>query len=493
MSKQESIQSERPTDTDGINIGGRPELFVDHYLIDQMYGTQLKLHAPVKKEIAIAFDQPWEGPGSSAYNSVFFDGEKYRLYYRACAQKTAKEKGDLSTAQYTCLALSDDGIHWEKPELGLVEFEGSTKNNILLSGIMSHNFSPFLDTNPACAPEARYKAVAGHISTGLVAYQSADGIHWSKMQEEPIIRDGALDSQNLCFYDPNIDGYQCYSRYFARQIDWESEPQDGEFREVSVPDTLDDLGVGIRAIQNTCSKDFLHWQPLRANCYQHHIPLEHFYTNATFLCPGAEQLYISMPMRFMYDRHKVASCPFPGVSDGVFMTSRDGVRFDRTFLEGWLRPELDERCWTQRNYITAWGMLETSAEEFSIFVNEHYEWDDACLRRYAIRRHGFASVHAPYAGGSFVTKLFRFTGNQLTLNYATSAAGGIRVGIIGDGTGWPASDFAVEDCDLIYGNELNRVVSWRGNSNLSRFEGKMIRLKFEMKDADLFALQFAQA
>ena len=126
---------------------------------------------------------------------------------------------------------------------------------------------------------------------------------------------------------------------------------------------------------------------------------------------------------------KVASCPFPGVSDGVFMTSRDGVRFDRTFLEGWLRPELDERCWTQRNYITAWGMLETSAEEFSIFVNEHYEWDDACLRRYAIRRHGFASVHAPYAGGSFVTKLFRFTGNQLTLNYATSAAGGIRVGI----------------------------------------------------------------
>lgn len=49
MSKQESIQSERPTDTDGINIGGRPELFVDHYLIDQMYGTQLKLHAPGQK------------------------------------------------------------------------------------------------------------------------------------------------------------------------------------------------------------------------------------------------------------------------------------------------------------------------------------------------------------------------------------------------------------------------------------------------------------
>lgn len=70
---------------------------------------------------------------------------------------------------------------------------------------------------------------------------------------------------------------------------------------------------------------------------------------------------------------------------------------------------------------------------------------------------------------------------------------GSALGSLATAPGWPASDFAVEDCDLIYGNELNRVVSWRGNSNLSRFEGKMIRLKFEMKDADLFALQFAQA
>lgn len=93
MSKQESIQSERPTDTDGINIGGRPELFVDHYLIDQMYGTQLKLHAPVKKEIAIAFDQPWEGPGSSAYNSVFFDGEKYRLVLPCLRAEDCQGKG----------------------------------------------------------------------------------------------------------------------------------------------------------------------------------------------------------------------------------------------------------------------------------------------------------------------------------------------------------------------------------------------------------------
>ncbi len=253
------------------------------------------------------------------------------------------------------------------------------------------------------------------------------------MQEEPIIRDGALDSQNLCFYDPE---YRWISVLLAIFLPARSIGESEERRMVNSAKSVCPIRSTISVSGSAQSRipapsDFLHWQPLRANCYQHHIPLEHFYTNATFLCPGAEQLYISMPMRFMYDRHKVASCPFPGVSDGVFMTSRDGVRFDRTFLEGWLRPELDERCWTQRNYITAWGMLETSAEEFSIFVNEHYEWDDACLRRYAIRRHGFASPSMrPMPVVRLLRSFFRFTGNQLTLNYATSAAGGIRVGIL---------------------------------------------------------------
>lgn len=355
MSKQESIQSERPTDTDGINIGGRPELFVDHYLIDQMYGTQLKLHAPVKKEIAIAFDQPWEGPGSSAYNSVFFDGEKYRLYYRACAQKTAKEKGDLSTAQYTCLALSDDGIHWEKPELGLVEFEGSTKNNILLSGIMSHNFSRFwIQTLPARLKHGikRLPVISLPVLSLISLPMEFTGAKCRKNPSSVTVRSTRRISASMTRISMDISATRDILP--ARSIGNPSRRMVNSAKSVCpIRSTISVLGSAQSRIP--APRIFCTGSPLRANCYQHHIPLEHFYTNATFLCPGAEQLYISMPMRFMYDRHKVASCPFPGVSDGVFMTSRDGVRFDRTFLEGWLRPELDERCWTQRNYITAWG------------------------------------------------------------------------------------------------------------------------------------------
>ena len=151
---------------------------------------------------------------------------------------------------------------------------------------------------------------------------------------------------------------------------------------------------------------------------------------------------------------------------------------------------MDCRNWTQRNYMTTWGILETSPQEFSLYVWEHYRWDDTYVRRYTVRRHGFASMNAPCEGGMFVTKPFIFDGSGLYLNYATSAPGSIRVGIVGNEIDWPAPGYSTEECDIIYGNELDKQVTWRGDGDLSRFRGKPVRLKFEMKDADLYSLCF---
>ncbi|KIL40350.1 hypothetical protein SD70_13990 [Gordoniibacillus kamchatkensis] len=153
-----------------------------------------------------------------------------------------------------------------------------------------------------------------------------------------------------------------------------------------------------------------------------------------------------------------------------------------------MRPGLDRRNWTQRNLIPAWGIVETSPEEFSMYVNEHYYWDDSYIRRVTVPRHRFASVHGDYSGGVFTTKSIMMEGNSLVLNYATSAAGSVRVGII-DETGWPAAGFGIEDCDGIYGDELICTVTWRGKSDLSNFFGKPVRFKFELKDADIYALR----
>ncbi|WP_284639275.1 hypothetical protein [Paenibacillus silviterrae] len=456
-----------------LRIGKRVELFVDDNLIHRMDQTYLKLNTPEKKEIILTMDQPWEGSGSGIYCSVFKDGNIYRMYYRA----TFDASSDHSQGQACCYAESRDGIHWERPELGIHEFDGSKRNNIIMLGSIAHNFSPFIDTRPGVPAHEKYKAVAGYAPQGLFTFVSEDGIHFRKLQEEPVLTKGAFDSHNLAFWDANQNKYICYSRYFASSINPNIEAPEHSA-----------VFVGVRAIQHSTSEDFLHWTEPQPNVYDKG-PLEHFYTNATTLCPGAEHLYLSFPMRFMPERNKIAEHPKVGVSDNTFMTSRDGRHWNRTFREAWLRPGLDPRNWTQRSSSPAWGILETTPDEFSIYMNEHYQWDDSRIRRVTVPRHRFASIHGDYSGGMLTTHPIVVEGNSLVLNYATSAPGSVRVGII-DETGWPVAKFSTEDCDVIYGDELDYKVTWRGSSDLSRFAGKTVRFKFELKDADIYALRF---
>jgi len=465
-----SIITEEEISMGPIFIGGRVEMLVDDYLIATAENAQLRMHKPQPAEVALAMDRPWEGPGSGVYSTVFHDGEKFRMYYRAIAPDN--EGGDHGESQFCCYAESADGIAWARPSLGLVEFRGSAENNIVFAGVEAHNFAPWLDENPDCPPDERYKALCGLSYSddkhGLFAYKSADGFAWERLQDTPVITEGAFDSLNTWFWDSNTSEYRCYSRYMTGQAATGS-------------------WSGTRAIQSNTSADFRNWSAPVHNSYAEGTPLEHFYTNATVLCPGAEHMYLSFPMRFVPERKKWADYEWPGVSDVVFMSSRDGTRFERAFMEPWIAPCLDPRNWTQRSLITATGILETSPGEFSLYVNEHYHWDDSYIRRYAVRRHGFGSIYADWRGGRFTTKPFVFDGDALYLNYATSAVGGIRVGIA-DESGKPLRGFRLEDCEEIFGNELEKQVAWKGD--VSKLQGKPVRLVFELRDADLFAFRF---
>ena len=140
-----------------LSVGDRRELFVDREVVDYMDGAQLVLHRPQPQEVAIVCDDSWEGhaPG---YPTVFQDGDRYRMYYRAMPEGGTE---DANERQVTCYAESDDGIHWRKPTVGLIEQDGSTENNILFKGVISHNLTPFLDEHPDCIEDQRYKAVGG--------------------------------------------------------------------------------------------------------------------------------------------------------------------------------------------------------------------------------------------------------------------------------------------------------------------------------------------
>jgi hypothetical protein len=125
----------------------------------------------------------------------------------------------------------------------------------------------------------------------------------------------------------------------------------------------------------------------------------------------------------------------------------------------------------------------------SVYVKRHFGQPTAYIERLTLRIDGFASVRAPYRGGEMITRPMTFSGRQLVINYGTSAAGDIRVEIQNE-AGKAIPGFAVSDCRSIIGDEIQRVVSWRSGSDVSKLAGKTLRLRFVMKDADLYSIQF---
>ncbi|MCL5743566.1 MAG: hypothetical protein M1541_06515 [Acidobacteria bacterium] len=145
--------------------------------------------------------------------------------------------------------------------------------------------------------------------------------------------------------------------------------------------------------------------------------------------------------------------------------------------------------WGSRSNYPALNLVQTGPAEMSFYVVRNYGQPSIYLRRYALRLDGFASAKAPYSGGELVTRPLRFAGRRLELNYSTSAPGGIRVEIQ-DAEGVPLPGFTLAESRELIGDEIARQVSWAGGGDVSRLAGKPVRLRFVMRDADLFSLRF---
>ena len=368
---------------EALDLGLRRELFVDDFLIEELDGASQVLHRPTPREIAIVHDAPCEG-NISYYHTVFRDGDIYRMYYRGGHHGARGSHPEATGHQVVCYAESADGKVWSKPNLGLHEFAGNKDNNIIWTGIGQHNFAPFLDSNPDCPPESRYKAI-GHGKGGLYVFQSADGIRWSLIKDKPVITRGAFDSQNLAFYD-NVRGlYVDFHRGFEK---------------------------GVRAIMTCTSEDFVTWTEPEWVSYTDDLN-QHLYTNQTSAYPRAPHIFLSFPKRFLPKRN-LTRHPGPGASDILLMSSRDGKIFHR-WNEAFLRPGPQRERWVNRNNFVAWGIVETAshrngvADEFSFYSMEgYYSGDDCRMRRYTLRPDGFVSIHAPLAGGEMLTRALTF-------------------------------------------------------------------------------------
>ena len=440
---------------DPIAIGDRLEPLVDDFLLAGKSGDLRQvLHPPTPAEVVLVTGKPWEG-NTSAYYTIFRDGDLFRMYYRG---SHADVQMKSTHREVTCYAESRDGIHWTKPELGLVEFQGSKRNNIVWDGIGTHCFAVFKDSNPACPPEARYKAISRgrpRGKKGLYIFQSSNGLNWKLMAEEPVITDGYFDSQNLAFWDSHARTYRAYHRTF---ID------------------------GVRAIMTQTSVNYRDWTKPSLLQYPANPPREHLYTNAVLNYPGADHILIGFPTRYLPKQNSRV--------EPVMMTSRDGLRFHR-----WAEPVVPEtapkdRGGNRSNYMT-WGMLELPGHphEFSVYATEaYYEGPDCRVRRFVFRKDGLVSLYAKR--GTVTTHAVTFDGKELVLNYRTrSRQGSIRVEVQ-DVNGRPLEGFAIADCRPLVGDQIEHRVVWNQSAELSRWAGKAVRLHFVIQDADLFSLRF---
>lgn len=528
-SSQDVASPQSPTAA--IEIGSRRELFVEDGLIDRLAGkAELRLHHPISQNVVLKHDEPWEGSGS-VYHSIFKDGDRYRMYYAAGHLAVTPNGVDASThGAFCCYAESDDGIHWRKPALGLHEFQGSKANNIVMvkqkvGDAMSEPGEPavFKDENPDVPPDARYKALLPanfrpkDFRRGLLAFKSPDGLHWSPMSDKPILTDGAFDSQNLAFWDAQHGHYRAYWRYFTKG--------GHDKKDVWNPQ-------GHRAIRTAVSTDFINWTDQKDLSYVD-SPSEQLYTNQVKPYHRAPHLLIGFPTRYVERGHKdgpddearASAGPdrtgrwsaslraLPelehrlwrakaserygrALTEGLLMASRDGVKFKR-WNEGFLRPGIERKgTWNYGHQFIGWhaietnGTLEGAPNELSLYAVESY-WTDNfdLLRRYTLRLDGFVSVQAPMSGGELVTRPITFTGKTLRLNFATSAAGSLRVELQ-DAQGKPLPGFKLDDCEELFGDTLERRVQWKPKADLSPLNGQPVRVRFVLHDADLYSFQF---
>jgi len=270
----------------------------------------------------------------------------------------------------------------------------------------------------------------------------------------------------------------------------------------------------VRGIRTATSQDFIHWTTPEWLEYPG-VAVEQLYTNQIIPYPRAPHLFVGFPTRYTDRGWNATTQALPepearqlraktnprygsAVTDGLFMSSRDGKTFKR-WGEAFMRPGLRTAGnWVYGDNYQSWGVVETAGDlpgapaELSFYSTEGYRRGTAnTIRRFALRMDGFVAVNAPAAGGELLTRPLIFDGARLLLNMSTSGAGCVQVEIQTP-EGAPIEGFAMGDGPEMVGDALDYVALWKNPSALAALAGRPVRLRFVMKDADLYAFRFAE-
>ncbi len=464
-------------------------LFLDPAFVREAQGATLVVNPPTSSEIVIRADKPWENFMISFYLSVVDDGGKLRMWY-ICRDKD--QKGNVAYAEST------DGVHWVKPELGVVEYRGNRANNLV--GLRNFGGNVFRDDHTT-NPQERYVYVcsAGGERGGVVRFVSPDGYAW-KRDELPLLPFEA-DSQNVTFWDARVGKYVTYLRGWNPM----KQPVGAGRKVVRLESERLDRPSGIardrprsqtRPTDPTRDQYLFDELPDTLVCDEQDAARTDIYTNAFQPYPLDPSWYVGFPAFYRY------ATGSPHRNDGwteiQFVGSRDGKKWERYSRDPYLKPGLAGSENASMLYIGI-GLVVRGDEIWQYgtgFRTTHGDkpgrekQTDGTIYRYVHRVDGFVSLDFGPQEGHAVTAGVKVTGPKLLLNLDGGALGDLRVGLVDQG-GRPIEGFTEKDCDLLRGNSTQAIVTWKGKGDLSALMKRGdVGVSFNGRRTKLYSFRF---
>ena len=491
--------------------GGRMyrRLFLDDAEIERAERVERVMHAGKRYEgnPVIAPSEPWEGGQCFTYGGAVWVEEEgvYKIWYR-CGQ--APELYDYA------LAVSRDGIVWEKPKLdtraaiqarydqlvvAMPDYYGKVGHPRAPEGsniVIAHSEIQGFAYTPGDAEDRRYKALAG--STRVV---SPDGVTWTwigpgyRGVEVNPFSYSAETGRYVAFPKINHGGRRCVGFTRSKDFDTWEEP-----RLVLVPDGEDD-----RIAAETVARYY------DRIIVEHDDPKtreSHFYGLAGFDYEG-------MIVGFLWVLHVNAHVPAlgdDGPMDVQLVSSRDGETWTRVGDREAILPLGEERAFDS-GMITTCSAPLVVGDEIRLYYGgiayTHANQDWYLPRPVAARMQlfregkadppagvglatwrldGFVSMRAGEEEGEVVTTPIQIEGEALVVN-ADARGGSITVEVL-DEDGKPAAGFSGRECDAFSGDAVRHVVTWGGRSAVGALVGRTCRLRFVMRKADLYSYVF---
>lgn len=433
-------------------------LFLDSRIVESRKDLTLRVGTVAKDPANPLFaeDKPWEVRYDNVYANVIHDEKAgiFRCWYSPFIVDPAVSetpRSEWATKPYqprrremgVCYAESKDGLRWTKPELGLVDFEGSKQNNLVMRG--PHGAGVVFDPHDP-DPQRRFKMFFQH--RGVSGAFSSDGIHWSKEVNFPGINAPA-DTHNFAQWIPKLNKYVGITRLRNKATDQ-------------------------RIVARTESTDFLNWT--KAEEVMQAVtgsPLNQTYAMPFFEYEG---IYIGLVMIFNT------------ATDTVWCElawSPDTLTWERVDVDHPLIPLGDGKSYDSGCIYAAANPIVTKDGILMYYGSSngpHTGWRDGffCLSR--LRSDGFAGLAANKVKGTVVTKPVEITSADLSLN-VEAPNGLVRVGVLQSET------CSLENSIPIKGDHLSATCAWTG-ANLSPLVGKKVQLVFEMQSAKAYSFQF---